>query len=349
MNQPSKRRLLAGAAACAIFAALALASGTRAQEKEQRHIEFSISSNEGAKRFIINARSIGGIEGVTLYGTLGKYPKSGRLEYGHFPNSLKRITLVLKLTPEMCGSPVLKRVATGQCDGLLTEFAQKVKEAGRKIILRPFHEFNLGYGDHYWSIYARDADPSDFIPAWRHLVELLRKEAPGLIEFDFNPNRYSFTYQGKRPDGEQMAGIAESYPGDDVVDWVSFSSYNRAGLRPENPNPHTFAEGLLPIYELMSRVAGPTVRFAISETSTTAHNSPGLPPLDKGKWFGDLLESLLTTFPRISLVNFFLIDTRNPGEAPAEWALHGPEEREMFKQLLADYRRRNGMPEPPHF
>ena len=165
-----------------------------------------------------------------------------------------------------------------------------------------------------------------------------------MIEFDFNPNRESFTDKGKRPAGGREAGIAEFYPGDAWVDWVSFSTYNRGFLRDNDQRVHTFAEDLRTVYGIMDRVAGPSVRFSISETSTTDQGG-----LDKKQWFGDLLKSIETEFTRIGIVNFFLIDKHNEGEKPALWGLHGPGEHAMLKQLLADFRVRMGMPVPPKF
>lgn len=304
-----------------------------------RTIDISLASDKGVAKFVEEARALGGVEGVTLYMTVG----SDRLEYAAFPRELKRVTLVLKFTREACGGPVFSQILAGAIDEKLIAFSEAVNGAGRRIIVRPFHEYNLGF--HPWSIYAKDNDPSQFVAVWRHVVGLLRAHS-SLMEFDFNPNRESFTYQGKRPPGGRETGFAGFYPGDEWVDWVSISSYNRGFLRESDQRSHSFAEGFRVPYRIMDGLAGSRVRFAISETSTTDYGG-----IDKRQWFEAMLQSVAEDFRRVEIIGLFLIDKHNTsaGEKPALWGLHGEAEYAMLGQALADFRRRLGMPEPPRF
>ena len=328
----NRRSFLEGSAAM-----LATGSSRASSQEVKRIVDIGLVSDKGSKAFITEANKVGGVEAVTVYTTPGK----PGLEYSNFPRGLRRVTVVMKFAPSSCGEGIYKEIIAGHCDATLIEFAQKVNADGRAIIVRPFHEFNFHVHPH--SVYAFGNDPNDFIPAWRHLVELLR-EHTRLIEFDWNPNRESFIGPGIYPRGGATAGIAEFYPGDQWVDWVSFSTYNRGFLTRSDQRVHSFAEDLRPAYRIMDRIAGPSVRFAISETSTTS-----LGGVNKEAWFRALFDSIATEFTRIEIVNFFLISKVNANEAPASWALRDKVEYEMFKRLLGEFRTRMGMPAPPLF
>jgi hypothetical protein len=187
-----------------------------------------------------------------------------------------------------------------------------------------------------WSVYNKDNVAADFIPAWRHVVEIVRAESK-LVSFDLNYNRTSSK-------GGRTADFASLYPGDGWVDQVSISSYNRCGIVAGNDIPRTFADDFAPAYEELEKIIGSTVRMAVAETSTTS-----LCNVDKNTWFEDFFDAVETRFTRISNVTFFFTQ-KQPGTASNDivvhWELENAAQVEMFRKLLADFRKRMGIIPP---
>ena len=111
----------------------------------------------------------------------------------------------------------LADISSGQWDEYLRSWAKPIKELGQPIFLRVGHEFNIeGYP---WGIVNNDKNPENYIKAFRHIVDLFRREGATNVKWVWAPMNYSFP-------NESWNDWAKAYPGNDYVDWVGFDGYN---------------------------------------------------------------------------------------------------------------------------
>ncbi|MEN9413048.1 MAG: hypothetical protein RLZZ342_135, partial [Candidatus Parcubacteria bacterium] len=313
------------------MAVLALLMGTSVTHAEDRKVSVGMAASDGAVDFTFKSARLGGFEHATVYTTLGK----DKLEYVKFPKEFG-IILVLRIPHEGQGGNLAK-IKDGFYDDQLHELVQKINADGRPITLRVLPEFN---GHWYsWSVYNKENNPADFVLAWKHVVEVVRA-ATKLVRFDLNYNRFS-SHGGRTND------FASLYPGDAWVDQVSISSYNRCGIVQGNDSPHSFAEEFAPAYEALVGIVGESMPIVVAETSTTS-----LCGVDKKEWFVDLFDSIETRFTRVSNITFFFTP-KQPGTASNDivvhWDLENAAEVAMFRNILADFRKRMRItpPKPP--
>lgn len=121
--------------------------------------------------------------------------------------------VTVPLLPAAAQPSRLADVAAGRHDEVFRMLAQRLQATGnaQRIIVRPGWEAN---GNWYpWSaVYA----PITFIRAFRHVVAVMRSEAPRL-RFEWNLSRQ----------GVPSFDWTKAYPGDDVVDIVSMDVYDQ--------------------------------------------------------------------------------------------------------------------------
>lgn len=295
---------------------------------DTRNISIGMAATDGAVTYTFEANQLGGFEHATVYTTLGKEG----LEYAKFPRDLN-ILLVLRIPHEGKGGN-LRKIKVGMYDEQLRKLAQKINADGRKITIRVMPEFN---GHWYsWSIYNKDNNSADFVPAWIHVVDVIRSETK-LVQFDLNYNRFS-------SEGGRTNDFEKFFPGREYVDRISISSYNRCGIVAGNDTPHSFEEEFAPAYDAILAFAGPDIPINVAETSTTT-----LCGVSKKEWFTDLFDSIQTRFTRVSNITFFFT-AKQPGTASNDivvhWDLVNSAEVGMFRKVLRDFRKRMGITPP---
>lgn len=134
----------------------------------------------------------------------------------------------------------LKSTAAGLYDKHIDDFAAWAKKANRPIFLRIGYEFD-NPANHY--------DPAEYVPAFRHIVDRLRKDGADNVAFVW----HSYA-QGK------MDRIMGWYPGDDYVDWIGASNFGQ------------FPKWIRQIADLADQHGKP---FMLCETSSWyVHNEP---------------------------------------------------------------------------
>lgn len=105
----------------------------------------------------------------------------------------------------------LANITSGMHDAYIHQFARDLKAWGKQILLRWGHEMN---GNWYftWQEQANGNRAGEFVPAWRHIVDIFRAEGCSNAHFVWCPD----------------AGLPfESYfPGSDYVDWLGMDGYN---------------------------------------------------------------------------------------------------------------------------
>ncbi|MFZ0325284.1 MAG: glycosyl hydrolase [Actinomycetes bacterium] len=112
----------------------------------------------------------------------------------------------------------LSRIIAGQYDGYIDNFARDVKRTGMPLVIRLDHEMN---GDWYpWSEDMPYNSPGEYVAMWRHVVDRFR--AVGADKYVI------WLWAPTRVDNIKHQTISQYYPGDDYVDWVGMSGYQRS-------------------------------------------------------------------------------------------------------------------------
>jgi beta-mannanase len=106
-------------------------------------------------------------------------------------------------------STLLPDVANGLYDGTINAIAADIAAGNHSLFMRWGHEMEQNFGRYPWSGY-----PADYIPAYRHVVELFRS----LLASD-QPNYYIWSPAGN-------GNAPAYYPGNDVVDYIGISVYS---------------------------------------------------------------------------------------------------------------------------
>ena len=105
----------------------------------------------------------------------------------------------------------LSKIVNGHYDSHLKYFADQVRTFGRSVIISFGHEMN---GDWYPWGYTKQS-PAIWVKAWRHIVNLFRKEGADNVTWMWTINGLS---PGEGP-------IRDWWPGDKYVDWTAFDAY----------------------------------------------------------------------------------------------------------------------------
>jgi mannan endo-1,4-beta-mannosidase len=109
----------------------------------------------------------------------------------------------------------LARIASGQYDGYLSEYAEAVRLYRHPVILSFAHEMN---GNWYSWGYQR-TPAKEFVAAWRHIVTLFRVLGARNVTWLWTVNIVDYTQAGAIPDP------APWWPGSSYVTWVGIDGY----------------------------------------------------------------------------------------------------------------------------
>jgi hypothetical protein len=209
--------------------------------------------------------------------------------------------------------------AGGALDAAIHQFAHDFAlwtQGGQKrAFIALMQEMN---GD--WTVYH--GDPPSFIVAFRRVRQIFEQElaAEGVssraISWVFAPNGWSVPGQE----------FERYYPGDDVVDIVSFSAYNYGSCAGNDSwvKWETYDTTILPYLDRM-RVMAPGKPIFLAETavaSNAAVNGVG----DKDQWLYDVFTKLAAYPAFRGAVYFNLTNTQAnlPGCAVVDYRLHEP-------------------------
>ncbi|WP_295895720.1 glycosyl hydrolase [uncultured Vibrio sp.] len=101
----------------------------------------------------------------------------------------------------------LAAVNSGELDGKITELAKWIGQSERTVYLRIGYEFEGS-----WNGYSANA----YQKAYRRIVDGMRKEGVDNVQFVWQSSGYE----------EQRDNLMSYYPGDNYVDWMSYSYFN---------------------------------------------------------------------------------------------------------------------------
>jgi len=208
----------------------------------------------------------------------------------------------------------LKSIASGKYDRYLERLCDEAKAVGKVLWLRPLHEFNGSW--YNWGVFYKGNKKEDFIPAWVHIYNFMKKRnAP--VKFQLNYNRYN-GYENRMP-------FYEIYPGDEFVDMVVITSYNRAYTDKYHMFWRSFESDFSDAYHQISNLTEKPI--GIAEMSTTSYGG------DKPLWIKEAFSSIKHDFPRVTQVTWFLLN-KNTGNKIWDWDLNTIQDITAFRNGL---------------
>jgi endoglucanase len=204
--------------------------------------------------------------------------------------------------------PNLKEIGDGLYDAELTVFAKDIRDGLKEVEIRPMHEFNGNWYE--WCTYLGGTNTKkNFIRAWAHIVDLFREiGAPVRWQLNYNNNNYA----------DSTDPFSDWYPGDQYVDVVCISGYNRAGVVNSDQVWTSFEDVVKNAYE--SIVAMTDKPVCIGETSSSDIGG------DKAAWILDAFETIATKYTHIIGITWFLYNKVGDGN----WDLNTGNEINAF-------------------
>lgn len=188
-----------------------------------------------------------------------------------------------KVSRDNTSSPAWANVAAGAFDDDLVRAAHEINNSGHTIFFALHHEPEDNVGP-----YGTEAD---YVAMYRHVYEVMNPIAGDNMIWFINYMGHSF---GTFDQVEAM------YPGDDIIDWISWNPYNWYECHASAPWK-TFSKQAAPFYN-WALGAHPDKPLMIGETAT---NELGTDPLAKANWINDMATALETEFPRIHALMWF--------------------------------------------
>jgi hypothetical protein len=181
----------------------------------------------------------------------------------------------------------LPDIAAGNYDTQLRAAAQQAKTLPFEVMIRFAHEMN---GDWYpW----RPGGPagnvgSNYVDAWRHIVDLFRAEGATNVKWVWSPN---VDYDGTYP-------FEQYFPGDDWIDYVALDGYNW-GTSGQGPDEwQSVGEVFSSAYAKVTAMSSRPVMLA--ETSSSEAGG------DKAAWIRQgFLNEIPQKFPRVTDIAWF--------------------------------------------
>lgn len=173
----------------------------------------------------------------------------------------------------------LKSISSGIYDSYLKKWAKDAKAEKVTILIRLGHEMNDPYR-YPWG--PQNNEPQDFIDAWKHVVELFRKEQVDNVLWVWAPH---LAY-GK---------FREFYPGDGYVDWIATGTLNYGTVAPWS-QWWTFDEIFAKYYEELATYNKPIM---LAEFGSLAVGG------DRAKWYAEALYDFPTKYPAVKALIFF--------------------------------------------
>jgi len=243
------------------------------------------------------------------------FQKIGEIDYSKVRDQLddgRAVILNLEFEDSFAN---LAAIPEGHYDEELDSLARAIEADNREIWLRPLHEFN---GNWYnWGVLYPGNNKSDFAPAWRYLVTFfMNRDVP--VKFQLNYNRFN---------GENdTTPFSEVYPGDEYVDMVVITTYNRAYTDEWHQYWRTFSEEFQDAYDQVTSLTNKPI--GVAEMSSTSNGG------NKPEWIEEAFRSLDDDFPQVEQVTWFFYN-RPVGDLTWDWDLNTDEEIEAFKHGLS--------------
>jgi hypothetical protein len=196
------------------------------------------------------------------------------------------------------GGITTEDIASGALDEYIRQYACDVKAFGDPVLVRLFGgEFNGSW----WYGQSPRANPSltasDFVSAWRRVVDIFRQVGAGNVSWAWIPNVFPPT-----PVRWVDPNIDAYYPGDDYVDWLGADIYD--------VGPPSWLD---PVYAF---AVSHTKPFFLAEWGVR-HDGSGLTPAQEQAWLGAMFD-YFEGHPDIKAINYFNYNSRSDNGIPWE-------------------------------
>ncbi len=205
-----------------------------------------------------------------------------------------------KVSTDNSAGPVWRRVADGEFDDQLRRAANEIVASGHTVLFSLHHEPEDD-SETLGGAYGTDADYRAML---RHAHSVMEPIGGEQLVWFVNYMGHSF---GSFDQVEAM------YPGDDILDWVSWNPYNWFGCNGNAPWKG-FAEQARPFYSWV-RENHPDMPLMIGETATNEHPDD---PTAKAEWIRDMGWTLRSEMPQIRAVLWFQ-QSSNSGFCDRRW------------------------------
>ena len=208
----------------------------------------------------------------------------------------------------------LKDIIDGKWDTYIRTWAQEIKNFGHPVFLRVAHEFNIG--GYPWGVVNNQEDPETYIKAYRHIVDVFKKE-------DVKNVRWVWCFMNYSHPDENWNDWAEAYPGDDYVDWIGIDGYNW-GTTQSWSDWQSFAI-LFRDQVRRSKKLWPGKPIMVAEFASAEKGG------DKAAWIKEIPGYLRSSMRDIDLIVWFDI------KKEADWRIKSSKNSEAaFKEIMKD-------------
>ncbi len=192
-----------------------------------------------------------------------------------------------KVSTDNSAGPAWRRVADGEFDDQLVRIAEQIVDSGHTVLFSLHHEPE----DDATTLNGNFGSDADYANMMRHAHEVMEPIGGDQMIWFVNYMGHSFG------DFKQVEAM---YPGDDVIDWVSWNPYNWFGCHGNAPWKG-FREQAKPFYD-WAQQRHPDKPLMIGETAT---NEDPDDPLRKANWIADMGTALQNDFPQVRAVLWF--------------------------------------------
>lgn len=193
----------------------------------------------------------------------------------------------------------LSKISGGNHDAYIREFAQSVKQVGGVVYLRPMHEMN---GDWYpWAGTVNGNSPNQYVPAYRHIVDIFRQEGVANVRWVWSPNNAGLPDWG-------TSSFKTYYPGDSYVDFAAVDGYNFGASQ---------SWSQWASFESIFDQAYKTITGLTQKPIIVAEMSSAEQGGSKADWIRSAYAALKSSYPKISAVIWF-----NESGDGTDWRIH---------------------------
>lgn len=207
----------------------------------------------------------------------------------------------------------LSKIINGNHDTYIRKFAQQVKQVNGTIYLRTMHEMN---GNWYpWCGTVNGNTPSQYVPAYRHIVDVFRQEGVSNVRWVWSPNN------GGLPDWG-TSSMQSYYPGDNYVDFTAVDGYN-FGTTDSWSAWASFTDVFDQAYQTITGFSQKPMIIAEMSSAEAGGN--------KANWIRNTFDTIKTSYPKITAVIWF------NEKQTVDWRINSsPESLAAYKAALAD-------------
>ncbi len=215
-----------------------------------------------------------------------------------------------------------KTIAAGKHDVYIQQVAAGAAAYHYPFLLRVLEEMDGNWYPWGYSVNG-NTNPADFVTAWKHIVDIFRKEGATNVQFVWCLSAGVLNASRISQYGDTLKQI---YPGDDYVDWVALDGYGALAGTPGNTLQVVFQ----PAYEFIkANTHRPIIFYEVGASENPRD------PMGKANWITEgFLTTIPTVFPDVKAVAWFDGPADNGKE---DWAVDTSQNSlNAWKQVVAN-------------